>query len=255
MQTLSASATLVICYFSFSVSGKLCPTKTYSLLDTVSNDHIICPQPGEPAHWTECCGTVSSRRCCPGNNRLHDENGKVKRDYDNYYEDYDLDDLDEIFDSDVAENIGQFVAIIITVVVIIFVVTLLCCCCVPCCLCAKRRNLNRGGVVHSRPGTVPQQTAVTSPSQYPTQQHGPSQYPMQQQVPTPAQPQPYSDLPPPYPGPPVQGYPPQMPAGPGYSAQMPAGPGYPPQMSGGHPPAPGYSEYTEKQPAFNPNMQ
>ena len=43
------------------VSGKLCPTKTYSLLDTVSTDHIICPRPGEPSHYTECCGTVSSR--------------------------------------------------------------------------------------------------------------------------------------------------------------------------------------------------
>ena len=118
------------------------------------------------------------------------------------------------------------------------------------------------------------QTSYSSPGQYPTQQHGPGQYPLQQQVrlhhqkdieawlfypfllqvPSPAQMPPYSDLPPPYPGPPVQmsgpGYPPQM---------MSGGPGYPQMMSGGQ--APGYAvqstvpEYAEKQPAFNPNMQ
>ena len=116
---------------------------------------------------------------------------------------------------------------------------------------------------------MPPQSVVqpnySSPGQYPTQQHGPGQYPMQHQVshgqwnrivrkthpmyfqaPTPAQPQPYSDLPPPYPGPPAQGYPPQM----------TGNPGYPPQMTGGYPPAPGYEvQSSEKQPAFNPNMQ
>ena len=127
------------------------------------------------------------------------------------------------------------------------------------------------------------QTNYSSPGQYPTQQHGPGQYPMQHQVshdqktrivtrtprmyfqaPPPAQPQPYSDLPPPYPGPPAQGYQPQMTENPGYPPQMTGNPGYPPQMTGnpgyplqmtgGYPPAPGY-ESNEKQPAFNPNMQ
>ena len=115
------------------------------------------------------------------------------------------------------------------------------------------------------------QTGVpgVSPSQYPTQHHAPAQYPLHQvlllssssttnfnsQVP-PAQPQPYSDLPPPYPGPPAQGYPPVMSGAPGYPPQVSEG--YPPVQ--GYPPAPGYGaqnmpEYQEKQPAFNPNMQ
>jgi len=266
MKVFSVSTTLVICYLSFSVSGKLCPTKTYSLLDTVSNDHIICPRPGEPSHYTECCGTVSSRRCCPGNNRLHDEDEKMRagrQDFfgggdDDFFDAFDVDPIHRAFD-DEADRVGKFVAIIIGVVVFIFVVTLLCCCCIPCCFCAKRRNLNRGGVVHSQATGPAQpqsgvQTSYSSPGQYPTQQNGPGQYPLQQQVPSPAQMPPYSDLPPPYPGPPVQmsgpGYPPQM---------MSGGPGYPQMMSGGQ--APGYAvqstvpEYAEKQPAFNPNMQ
>jgi len=291
MQVFSVSTTLIICYLFFSVSGKLCPTKTYSLLDTVSNDHIICPRPGEPSHYTECCGTVSSRRCCPGNNRLFDEDRKKRVGRQDFYGGGN-DDLFDVFDEDSrhrafddeaemieggrhllsaerlrptaqarigrSSSVGKFVAIIIGVVVFIFVGTLLCCCCIPCCFCAKKRNLNRGGIVHSQAtGPAPPQSGVqtsySGPSQYPTQQHGPGQYPLQQQVPSPAQMPPYSDLPPPYPGPPVHmsgpGYPPQM---------MSEGPGYP-QMSGGQ--APGYGvqstvpEYAEKQPVFNPNMQ
>ena len=233
MQVSSIITTIVICHFYSSVSGKLCPTKTHSLLDTASNDHITCPQLGEPSHYTGCCPRGSSRLCCPGNIQAALDLGL---------------DVDDILNGDAAENIGRFVGIIISMVVFIFVATLLCCCCIPCCFCAKKRNLNRGGIVHSQaPGPVlPQsgvQTNYSSPSQYPTQQQGPCQYPPQHhQVPSPAQMQPYSDLPPPYPGPPVP---------------IP-GPGYP-QMSTGQ--APGYGDqgtvpdYMEKQPAFNPNMQ
>lgn len=308
MQTLSVSTTLVLLHFSSFASGKFCTTKTYSLLDTVDNDLVLCPQPGEPAHWRDCCGTASSRRCCADSRLFEDDDDRDPL-WNTLHKEYDLDD---IFDEDAAESriergrhllsdynydlddiedatesrieggrhllsaqklrptpqarigrtsIGKFVGIIISIVVFTFIVILLCCCCIPCCFCAKKRSLNSGGVVHSQgPGSgQPQsgvQTSYSSPSQYPTQQHGPGQYPQQQQVPSPAQPpQPYSDLPPPYPGPPVQGYPPQMSAASGYPPQMSATPGYPPQMSGGYPPAPGYAEYAEKQPAFNPNMQ
>lgn len=258
MQPLSVSLAIVICSLTSStVSGKLCPTKTYSLLDTISNDHIICPQPEDPEHWTECCGTESSRRCCPHNSRLFDE-GQGERNRRDFFGD----DDDDVFDLDVddaVEGIGKFIAIIITIIIFIFVVVLLCCCCLPCCLCAKMRTKNRAGVIHSgppAPAGAELQTGApgVSPSQYPTQHHAPAQYPLHQ-VP-PAQPQPYSDLPPPYPGPPAQGYPPVMSGAPGYPPQVSEG--YPPVQ--GYPPAPGYGaqnmpEYQEKQPAFNPNMQ
>ena len=220
MQVSSIITTIVICHFYSSVSCKLCPTRTHSLLDTASNDHITCPQLGEPSHYTGCCPRGSSRLCCPGNIQAALDLGL---------------DVDDILNGDAAENISKFVGIIISLVVFIFVVTLLCCCCIPCCYCAKKRNLNREGVVHSQaPGAVLLQSGV---------QQGPGQYPQHQQVPTPAEMQPYSDLPPPYPGPPVQM----------------SGPGYPQMMSAGQ--APGYGDqstvpdYMEKQPAFNPNMQ
>jgi len=295
MRTLSISATIVTFYFSSIVSGKLCTTKTYTLLDTVSNDHIICPQLGHPEHWTECCGTESSRRCCPGDNRLFDAERKLRSQRDYFGDDDDL-DLDDLFDEDFSESrieggrhllsaeqqlptpqarigtsssIGKFVGIIISVVVFIFIVTLVCCCCIPCCFCAKKRSLRSAGVVHSQAAGSGVQDNYSSPGQYPTQQHGPGQYPLQHQAPPPAQSQPYSDLPPPYPGLPAQGYPQQMQGNSGYTPQMTENPGYPPQMTGnpGYPPVMtgnpgyppqmtgGYPQSNEKQPAFNPNMQ
>ena len=92
-------------------------------------------------------------------------------------------------------------------------------------------------------------------------------YPVQptgQPFPTQPQPQPqYTDLPPPYPGPPVGGY-----TGRGYNPGGQPQPGYPGgdyppyHQAGQQPPYPPNqseplmsSEYNQKQPAFNSKMQ
>ena len=146
MQPLSVSLAIVICsltsstvsgYYLYFVRGqlkqykllifpgKLCPTKTYSLLDTISNDHIICPQPEDPEHWTECCGTESSRwewgqgpewliqsdwfwccrRCFPHNSRLFDED-QGERNRRDFFGD---DDDDDVFDLDVDDAVEGWV--------------------------------------------------------------------------------------------------------------------------------------------------
>ena len=96
-----------------------------------------------------------------------------------------------------------------------------------------------------------------SGAQYPTQQVAAQPQPYFQQ------PQPgYGDLPPPYPGPPQGGYPPQpTPTQGGYPPAPTASQGYPPAgfttpAQGGYPPQQQVPvEYSNKQPAFNPNMQ
>ena len=136
----------------------------------------------------------------------------------------------------IISSIMKFVGIIIGIIIFLVVVTLLCCCCLPCCLCARR---NKRGVIHGQPVINQQEPHQQGQQGYPLQQ-GQQGYPLQPGYPA-QQPgglpphvgyQPphhYSDLPPPYPGPPIQEQ------------------GYPPVMV-----AP--EDAQVKQPAFNPNM-
>jgi len=257
----------------FSLTGaELCQTKRYLLLDSQDIDYKSCPGPGDPAHFTQCCPgpSWSDRECCP--EKQYRQSAWYSNDDD---DDDDEDMIYDFFNDDDAENrlingrrrvereasyskdsyeslptpqsrlggksIVKFVGVIIGVLMFIVVVTLVCCCCLPCCLCAKRRT-NRG-VVHGSAESAGQQGYHLQQG-YPVQQTGvspgPTGYnppPQQQQ-----QQQQYSDLPPPYPGLPVQGYGQAAPPVQGY------GPGYPPVM-----PTPEYSSVS-KQPPFNPNM-
>lgn len=230
--------------------GDLCPTKTYSLLDTEDASYISCPQDKDPDHWSKCCGPSWDRVCC---------SDKSKRSYD---DDYDLDDLfnpDDWPDDDDIEDIMEIVGTIIGLIVFVVIVTVVCCCCLPCCCLAKRRNVTRG-VIHSQ---APATTVTIQSGGYPVQQTGgyPVQPPAQPYPPQPQAQQQYTDLPPPYPGPPLDGGYPGGGVQPQPMQGYPAG-GYPPYPQPGQPPYPPNQseplmspEYSQKQPAFNPNMQ
>jgi len=224
---------LTVSWFSWT-DGVLCPTKDYSLLDRESNDHMSCPGPNDPPNWTECCGPSWMRRCCPfeidqETIKIREEARRKSRFFDDDDDDYWDHDTDELF-----EGVAKFIGIAVGLTAFFIVCTILCCCCAPCCFFAKRRRVTRG-VIHNPP-----QAATTGNGPYPVQMtQTNTNYPPQPSQP----PQPYSDLPPPYPGPPAGGW-----SAPAYD-------------QGGYPPAPGVqapmmtTEYTQKQPAFNPNMQ
>jgi len=131
----------------------------------------------------------------------------------------------------------KFVGIVIGLVILLVVVSIICCCCLPCCFLAKRRT--RGGVVHG--------PATTHDPGYPAQQAVPLNQHSAQGGAYPAHSSqlPQSAYPPQsmYSPPPQGVYPPQG-APPGYSDNPPPYPG---------PPAQGYQDYPTKQPAYNPN--
>jgi len=142
------------------------------------------------------------------------------------------------------KSIMKFVGIVIGLVILLVVVSIICCCCLPCCFLAKRRT--RGGVVHG--------PATTHEPGYPAQQAVPlNQHSAQGGAYPPHSTQPPQSAYPPqnmYSPPPQGAYTPQGAyptpgAPPGYSDNPPPYPG---------PPAQGYQDYPTKQPAFNPNM-
>jgi len=273
------SLLLLLVYLACSSEAKRCSVKNYSLLDVESESDLYCPGEADPQHFTECCGPSWNRQCCPSEGSHRSVRDFNDDDWEDIFDDDDWDEQTECVGNSKASvddspqyqayrsilhrrNVGRFVGIIVGSFVFILVLTIVCCCCLPCCLCSKKRRTNRG-VVHGQAAgaVVMQQTHPSQPhsqgAQYPTQQVAAQPQPYFQQ----AQPG-YADLPPPYPGPPQGGYPPQpTPAQGGYPPAPTASQGYPPAgfttpAQGGYPPQQQVPvEYSNKQPAFNPNMQ
>jgi hypothetical protein len=105
-----------------------CTKKISKYFSDDDEHYFACPRPGNPRHFTECCGPSSNQRCCAPWTSHQEIN----------FTDFPL-------ESPGRENVDNFVGIIITVVILVVSVVLICCCCTPCCLLAKQRR-NRGMV-------------------------------------------------------------------------------------------------------------
>lgn len=231
---------LLLLFVSASLADT-CEEKSRSLYD--SNTRVLnCPEPGDPSHFSGCCGPSWDKTCC------------AESDLFNRNNDFDFDDFD-----DAAESVVTFILVGLGIVLFVVVVSVILCCCLPCCFLAKRRTRNRG-IVH-RPGTTPggQVLVTTTNTGYPSQPEVAPLHP--QGVPVYPQGGPaYTQGGPVYP-PGGPAYPPGGQAyPPGGQAYPQGGPAYPPQgLPAGYPsqpppysgPTPGYQT---KQDAYNPNL-
>ena len=103
-----------------SSGGQRCwMTKTTNIFSDEVETAFSCPQPGDPDHFTNCCGPSWQRKCCAPTKFSHGPIG--------------------------GGSVISFFGIVTGVVILIVCLVLICCCCTPCCLLAKQRR--RRGLV------------------------------------------------------------------------------------------------------------
>ena len=177
-------------------------TKTTNIFSDEVETAFSCPQPGDPDHFTNCCGPSWQRKCCAPPTKFN--HGPIG-----------------------GGSVISFFGIVTGVVILVVCLVLICCCCTPCCLLAKQRR--RRGLVTSlllfvsyrcspsvkifNPQVLrppPPSFAGLVPSMPPTTQ------PLYHQAGPP--PPGYPSQPPPYPGPPQDGHLPPLPE---YQAKPP----------------------------------
>ena len=106
----------------FASGGQRCwMTKTTNIFSDEVETAFSCPQPGDPDHFTNCCGPSWQRKCCAPTKFNHGPIG--------------------------GGSVISFFGIVTGVVILIVCLVLICCCCTPCCLLAKQRR--RRGLVTS----------------------------------------------------------------------------------------------------------
>lgn len=104
----------------FASGGQRCwMTKTTNIFSDEVETAFSCPQPGDPDHFTNCCGPSWQRKCCAPSKFNHGPIG--------------------------GGSVISFFGIVTGVVILIVCLVLICCCCTPCCLLAKQRR--RRGLV------------------------------------------------------------------------------------------------------------
>ena len=103
-----------------SSGGQRCwMTKTTNIFSDEVETAFSCPQPGDPDHFTNCCGPSWQRKCCAPTKFSHGPIG--------------------------GGSVISFFGIVTGVVILVVCLVLICCCCTPCCLLAKQRR--RRGLV------------------------------------------------------------------------------------------------------------
>ena len=113
------SMLLLLFLISFSGGQRCWTTKTTNIFSDEVETAFSCPQPGDPDHFTNCCGPSWQRKCCAPSKFNHGPIG--------------------------GGSVISFFGIVTGVVILIVCLVLICCCCTPCCLLAKQRR--RRGLV------------------------------------------------------------------------------------------------------------
>ena len=105
-----------------SSGGQRCwMTKTTNIFSDEVETAFSCPQPGDPDHFTNCCGPSWQRKCCAPPTKFN--HGPIG-----------------------GGSVISFFGIVTGVVILVVCLVLICCCCTPCCLLAKQRR-RRGLVI------------------------------------------------------------------------------------------------------------